>query len=640
MAVSVSIEPNTMLRGDVGKLMSPPGGEHLASAFTALLSGFLPEETDSNVGPKIAVRPNTTLARPARDGDQLMPKLQARSNVTPLVRSNAPATRQADDEKEPAVKSEPESRVGTLTEPDTQSAHSSRDRNELAAKVPAAGNAVIPAGSRAQPTLAGDALPASVDMKNNAAPLAEVNRQPMRPVNDRNESTPKVQTAGSVVPQAEPVAPPATPTHDRKGLPANSPAESKVVTLGQPSALVRRPAEGGNGQREYTRVEGIVSIRSQFRSAPMTPAKNEEGSTAKDSPETKVANVAPPTRPPDNGNAVVTGDRSESPVAITAEPVPATEIPKNVGRLHDKIIKPVRHDRVQITHPPVNQSVRETITTAPAPISPPTAITIDSQPIVPITHSEPSTPAVTTPITKVDRPQASPEPHHIAQPPSQDDPPALPVQAASSPAPDAKSEKSAVAPVAAAIIAGPAAVQAAMPGTEPTQLSRPAQDQPAQAVDQDAPADQVMPVLVGMLKTTDGTQSVTIRLQPAELGQVQIRIDRSSEGTAHIDITTEKPETLQMLQRDQPRLDQALDQAGVLSTGRSVSFQVAAPEQSGAAGSRPDNTTSGSDGSRQDQSGGSGRQTSDSRREPENDPGPDQQQARARWFRAGLDITA
>jgi hypothetical protein len=117
-------------------------------------------------------------------------------------------------------------------------------------------------------------------------------------------------------------------------------------------------------------------------------------------------------------------------------------------------------------------------------------------------------------------------------------------------------------------------------------------------------------------------------------------MDRTDAGAALIVITAEKPETLQLLQREEPRLQQVLDQAGVLSTGRTVSFQVATPDQIGATASRPDSMETGAGASGQGQSGGAWRQNSDSQNDFGRGPGPDQGQNRPRWFRAGLDITA
>jgi flagellar hook-length control protein FliK len=146
--------------------------------------------------------------------------------------------------------------------------------------------------------------------------------------------------------------------------------------------------------------------------------------------------------------------------------------------------------------------------------------------------------------------------------------------------------------------------------------------------------------LVGLLKTTDGVQSVTVHLRPPELGQVQIRVDRTMEGAAHVDITAERPETLALLKRDEPALQQTLDQAGILSNGRSVSFQVATPEQIVASTPRTDHMATDSGSSGQQQSDGAWRQNADAQHDPGDGPGSEQRQARARWFRAGLDITA
>jgi flagellar hook-length control protein FliK len=171
-------------------------------------------------------------------------------------------------------------------------------------------------------------------------------------------------------------------------------------------------------------------------------------------------------------------------------------------------------------------------------------------------------------------------------------------------------------------------------GTAPSALSQ--TDQAPLA----APADQVAPALVGILQKTDGQQSVTVRLQPAELGQVQIRIDQTVAGVAHIAITADRPETLQLLQHDEPRLQQVLDQAGVASTGRTVSFQVSGQEQIGATASRPDSMQTGAGASGQGQNGGAWRQNGDTPNDFGRSPDPDQGQNRPRWFRAGLDITA
>ena len=86
------------------------------------------------------------------------------------------------------------------------------------------------------------------------------------------------------------------------------------------------------------------------------------------------------------------------------------------------------------------------------------------------------------------------------------------------------------------------------------------------------------PVLVSLRHTADGMQRVTMRLDPPELGRVQVRIDRPTDAPARVEITVEKAETLTLLLRDQTQLQRALDQAGVPAEGRSVTFHVASPE--------------------------------------------------------------
>ena len=59
-----------------------------------------------------------------------------------------------------------------------------------------------------------------------------------------------------------------------------------------------------------------------------------------------------------------------------------------------------------------------------------------------------------------------------------------------------------------------------------------------------APAQQVSAALVSLAGTPGGGQRMTLRLEPAELGQVQIRIDRPTDAPAQVDISVQRPETL------------------------------------------------------------------------------------------------
>jgi flagellar hook-length control protein FliK len=93
-----------------------------------------------------------------------------------------------------------------------------------------------------------------------------------------------------------------------------------------------------------------------------------------------------------------------------------------------------------------------------------------------------------------------------------------------------------------------------------------------------SPASQVAPVLVSLAHTPDGATQLTVRLDPPELGRVEVRIDRPADAPARVEITVEKAETLTLLLRDQQQLQHALDRAGVPVDGRSVTFHIASPE--------------------------------------------------------------
>ncbi|MBI5321160.1 flagellar hook-length control protein FliK [Bradyrhizobium sp.] len=75
-----------------------------------------------------------------------------------------------------------------------------------------------------------------------------------------------------------------------------------------------------------------------------------------------------------------------------------------------------------------------------------------------------------------------------------------------------------------------------------------------------------------------GKSRFEIRLDPAELGRIDVRIDVDRHGQVTSHLTVEKPETLSMLRQDAPHLQRALNDAG-LSTGDS-SLQFSLRDQS------------------------------------------------------------
>ncbi|WPZ34183.1 flagellar hook-length control protein FliK [Thalassobaculum sp. OXR-137] len=86
------------------------------------------------------------------------------------------------------------------------------------------------------------------------------------------------------------------------------------------------------------------------------------------------------------------------------------------------------------------------------------------------------------------------------------------------------------------------------------------------------PADQVAMKMSATAK--DGGGKVTIRLTPEELGKVDIRIEISKEGLVRAVVAVERPETLELLQRDAKGLERVLQDAGLQTDGDSLEFDL------------------------------------------------------------------
>jgi flagellar hook-length control protein FliK len=104
---------------------------------------------------------------------------------------------------------------------------------------------------------------------------------------------------------------------------------------------------------------------------------------------------------------------------------------------------------------------------------------------------------------------------------------------------------------------------------------------PAPAVLDRSAGGQVATAVRFMVRNREGPQALTLRLDPEELGRVEITIFTVRTGGAAIAMTAERPETLLLLMRDQVQLHRALDGAGIAVEGRQVSFQLAAQADAG-----------------------------------------------------------
>jgi flagellar hook-length control protein FliK len=73
--------------------------------------------------------------------------------------------------------------------------------------------------------------------------------------------------------------------------------------------------------------------------------------------------------------------------------------------------------------------------------------------------------------------------------------------------------------------------------------------------------------------TDDGTQNITIRLRPHQLGLVDIQMTVSADGKIQAVLAADKPETLFWLQQDAKQLERSLQDSGLKTDSTSLSFQ-------------------------------------------------------------------
>nr|WP_246700320.1 flagellar hook-length control protein FliK [Rhodopseudomonas sp. WA056] len=103
-----------------------------------------------------------------------------------------------------------------------------------------------------------------------------------------------------------------------------------------------------------------------------------------------------------------------------------------------------------------------------------------------------------------------------------------------------------------------------------------------------------MPVPVDSLaveiaaRARGGATRFDIRLDPAELGRIDVRIDVDRHGQVTSHLTVEKPETLQMLRQDQTQLQRALDDAGLKTGNGGLQFSLRDQSSSGQQGQQQD----------------------------------------------------
>jgi flagellar hook-length control protein FliK len=97
----------------------------------------------------------------------------------------------------------------------------------------------------------------------------------------------------------------------------------------------------------------------------------------------------------------------------------------------------------------------------------------------------------------------------------------------------------------------------------------------------DAPVPlQAIAVEIGM-RAMRGAKEFSIRLDPEDLGRIDIKLEISEAGQVQAKLVVERVETLQLLQRDAKTLERAFDQAGLKTNPDGLQFSLRDPGQQG-----------------------------------------------------------
>jgi flagellar hook-length control protein FliK len=101
----------------------------------------------------------------------------------------------------------------------------------------------------------------------------------------------------------------------------------------------------------------------------------------------------------------------------------------------------------------------------------------------------------------------------------------------------------------------------------------------------------VVPVEIGA-RALAGNKRFDIRLDPAELGRIDVSLEISDKGEVSAKLTVDRVETLHMLQRDARTLERAFEQAGLKPSDGGIDLSLRDPgDQAGARQQRQDEET-------------------------------------------------
>jgi flagellar hook-length control protein FliK len=90
---------------------------------------------------------------------------------------------------------------------------------------------------------------------------------------------------------------------------------------------------------------------------------------------------------------------------------------------------------------------------------------------------------------------------------------------------------------------------------------------------------QMVAATISKAAASGETKSIMLQLDPPELGRVEVRLNFGKDKTVKAVLTAEKPETLNMLQRDAHSLERILTDSGFNVDGGGIDFSLAGEGQ-------------------------------------------------------------
>jgi hypothetical protein len=100
--------------------------------------------------------------------------------------------------------------------------------------------------------------------------------------------------------------------------------------------------------------------------------------------------------------------------------------------------------------------------------------------------------------------------------------------------------------------------------------------QPEQQATESSSTLNQVPLEIG-LKVLSGSKRFDIRLDPPELGRIEVRLDLSKNGEVNAELTVDRVETLSLLQRDARTLERAFEQIGLKAGEGSINLTLRDP---------------------------------------------------------------